>query len=129
MLTAIYILEIGIKCQVCHDVTYLSRKIKVFMKVLVKNISDDMNLKLTVLCRTKQPSPEHTVRREGLRHDTSSNGRRFSGPSNPQPESFSALSPKSPDYEESDDEDNSNPVDHRYKTSVSSYFYGSMILL
>ncbi|KAK1373308.1 DDT domain-containing protein [Heracleum sosnowskyi] len=64
------------------------------------------------ITKTKQPSPEHTVRREGLRNDTSLNGSRMAGPSqNPQPESFSALSPKSPDYEESDDEDNSEPVD------------------
>lgn len=64
------------------------------------------------ITKTKQPSPEHTVRREGLRHDTSLNGSRMSGPSqNPQQESFSALSPKSPDYEESDDEDDSEPLD------------------
>ncbi|KAL8091727.1 DDT domain-containing protein DDR4-like isoform X2 [Apium graveolens] len=64
------------------------------------------------ITKTKQPSPEHIVRREGLRHDTSLNGSRMAGPSqNPQPESFSPLSPKSPDYEESDNEDNSEPVD------------------
>lgn len=53
----------------------------------------------------------------------------MAGPSqNPQPESFSALSPKSPDYEESGDEDNSEPVDRKYSTSISSYFHDGMIL-
>ncbi|KAL1818336.1 hypothetical protein ACET3Z_013205 [Daucus carota] len=64
------------------------------------------------ITKTKQSSPEHTVRREGLRNDTSLNGSRLGGPSQtPQPESFSALSPKSSDYEKSDDEDNSEPLD------------------
>lgn len=54
----------------------------------------------------------------------------MSGPSqNPQQESFSALSPKSPDYEESDDEDDSEPLDRKYSTFISSYFHDGMILL
>lgn len=67
------------------------------------------------MCRTNQPSSEHTVRREGLRHNSSSNGSsRLGVPSqNPQRDSFSALSPKSPDYVESDYGDNSE-LDRRY---------------
>ncbi|WOH10499.1 hypothetical protein DCAR_0729968 [Daucus carota subsp. sativus] len=63
--------------------------------------------------KTKQPFSEHPVRREGLRHNSSSNGSsRLGGRSqNPQRDSFNALSPKSPNYVESDYEDNSGPLD------------------
>ncbi|KAL8118263.1 DDT domain-containing protein DDR4-like [Apium graveolens] len=60
--------------------------------------------------KTNQPSSENTVRREGLRHNSSSNGSSRLG-QNHQRDSFSALSPKSPDYIESDYGDNSEPLD------------------
>lgn len=63
------------------------------------------------ITKRKQPSPEPTARREAIKLEASTNGR-WSGPSQgPEHLSFSSLSPKSPDYDEFDEEHNLEPLD------------------
>lgn len=64
------------------------------------------------ITKRKPPSPEPTVRREGVTKPEPSTNGRWSGPSQaPQHVNFNALSPKSPDYDEIDDEHKSEPLD------------------
>ncbi|KAK1407282.1 hypothetical protein QVD17_38896 [Tagetes erecta] len=70
------------------------------------------------ITKKKQQSLEPVVRREGLRHDASSNGRSGSGPTpasapsqNNHNTSFSPPSPDSLNYDESDDDHKSQQLD------------------
>ncbi|KAF4356761.1 hypothetical protein G4B88_017791 [Cannabis sativa] len=64
------------------------------------------------ITKRKHPSPEPLYKREGMvKHDVSTNGR-WSGPSHSsQHGGFSALSPKSSDYDDADEDDKSDPMD------------------
>lgn len=65
--------------------------------------------------RTKQPSPEPLHKRDVvMKHEASSNGK-WSGTSNSHEHvGFSALSPKSPDYDDdAEEDDKSEPMDRR----------------
>ncbi|XP_076921304.1 DDT domain-containing protein DDR4-like isoform X2 [Bidens hawaiensis] len=69
------------------------------------------------ITKRKQQSLEPTVRREGLRHDSSTNGRSSSGPApaaiqDNNNTSFSPPSPNSLNYDESDEDDESQQLDH-----------------
>ncbi|KAJ4959881.1 hypothetical protein NE237_019791 [Protea cynaroides] len=60
------------------------------------------------ITKRKQPSPEHAVKREAGTKSEPSNGR-WHDP--PHAETYDALSPKSTDYEETDAEHKSGPLD------------------
>ncbi|XP_024022815.1 DDT domain-containing protein DDR4 [Morus notabilis] len=63
------------------------------------------------ITKRKQPSPESLLKREGAsKPDGFSNGR-WSGPSYGQHVGFSALSPKSPDFDDAYEDDKSDPLD------------------
>nr|GEU48251.1 hypothetical protein [Tanacetum cinerariifolium] len=75
-----------------------------------RSISDAIEITKT------QPSLEPSTRREGLRHDSSTNGRFGGAPAplhNPNNTSFSPPSPDSLDYDESDELDRSNRTRQR----------------
>ncbi|KAI3820802.1 hypothetical protein L1987_08350 [Smallanthus sonchifolius] len=66
------------------------------------------------ITKSKQQSLEPVVRREGLRHDASTNGRLGGGPAplpNNRNTSFSPPSPDSLNYDESDDDHKSEQLD------------------
>ncbi|KAE9453769.1 hypothetical protein C3L33_14309, partial [Rhododendron williamsianum] len=73
------------------------------------------------ITKRKQPSPEHTVRREiAAKADTSINGI-WAGPSPiPHQSSLDALSPKSSDYDETDIDHKSDPLDRRSVDELQS---------
>ncbi|XP_059643655.1 DDT domain-containing protein DDR4 isoform X2 [Cornus florida] len=72
----------------------------------------DRSINEAIKITKKQPSPEPTVKREFVvKPDASTNGR-WSGSSQfPEDLSFEALSPKSPDYDETSEDHKSEPLD------------------
>lgn len=84
--------------------------------------------------RRKPPSPEPNHRREtAIKLEPSANGK-WSGPSYPpQNSNFSALSPKSPDYDDADEDDQlSEQLDRRYRkwelcVSITLMYYQILI--
>ncbi|KAG1368838.1 putative DDT domain-containing protein DDR4 [Cocos nucifera] len=65
------------------------------------------------ITKKRQPSPEHVVRRAvNMKPEISSNGR-LNGPSQIDQASYDAESPKSNDYEETDAENQAEPLDRR----------------
>lgn len=65
--------------------------------------------------RTKQPSPEPNIKKEGTaRQEILTNGK-LDGPSDPsQPANFSAPSPSSLDFDNFEEDHNSESLDRRY---------------
>ena len=64
------------------------------------------------MIRRKQPFPEPT-RREFIKHDTSTNGKWDSPSEFTQDVSFNTQSPKSPDFEDTDDDQKNEPLERR----------------